>query len=207
MALHLDRMNSMKKFLTALLILSLVISQSIPAFAKDNTTFDDLKAKYGLELVNPEDMPKGIMPVEINSFAELKNHLKDVNIIKGNFSIKPEKDDNGISPEGLWPEVTQTDSRTISEFWPLYKLISEVKYRYQWDDSNSERIFNGVTSTSRYMDYSINFVYEEEQFSATISSDHRTLTVNMLGNLVEYITYEGNTWRHVHGRVDLSYDI
>ncbi|MDF2987421.1 MAG: hypothetical protein K0R50_2931 [Eubacterium sp.] len=86
-------------------------------------------------------------------------------------------------------------------------LISEIEYRYAYNDTTGKNRISGVEYSSIYFDESLNCTWEPEAYTTTISNDYTTLNVKVRGNIYQIIEYNGNSHKDLVQRINTTYQI
>lgn len=194
----------------------LVLFNTSIAFAENNTDtplqqLQQLQDKYDFEIIDTEDLPENVTPLEVDSIEELENILKSENTCVEEIHIDLTdsiniNDNITVTPMGLWPSQPATHYYTISSD-DVHRLVSEVAYYYAWDDYYNKFRITGIRYKSIYFTWNINHLWEQENYTATISSDTTKINVSVRGNLYAYIAYSGNSIKILKKRINLSYSI
>ena len=105
----------MKKLLCLLLILTLLITNLMPAFASPlDDQLNKLEKKYNIEIIKEKNIPANIKPVELKNIDELRMVLEDyANYSETGIVEYGSIQNTTISPKGLYPSITLYHNYTL----------------------------------------------------------------------------------------------
>ena len=198
----------MRRICIWILTMTLLLSMGIGSYAKEkqNSEEDSLIKKYELIEVDPSEVPEGVSPLELNTKEELVNYLervknKDTSVLQPVEELVNEKNDIGIRT--VYPVEYDRDFYTfLAEESPYYRYMNYVNYDRRYDDYLGRYVFVNINVCRNLFDYSLNAVFEEDEFSYSLNSNRTYITITTKGAMYVYITYGGNTYKELYEYID-----
>lgn len=200
----------MKKLMVTILAMLLLFGNGNIVKASTSSELEDVVSKYNAAIINAEEVPNNITPLEVNSLEELEGILRHNAELVSEPEITTIARSNNfgvVTPNTVFPPISLTNSYKLYDKWPMAVLVSEVQYTYRWDDYKNMFQIISIDSQSIYFESSVSCTFEQESYTATKSSNGASIAVYVRGNIYQTIGFDGNYIKTLVKRIDTTYNV